>query len=83
MAGLDGDLLVLGAGGKMGLSFAAMAARSLRAGGVSDRRVIAVSVPRRRGALPRRGRRDDTRTCWTRAPSMPCPTPRTCCTSWA
>lgn len=43
MAGLDGDLLVLGAGGKMGLSFAAMAARSLRAGGVSDRRVIAVS----------------------------------------
>ncbi|MBX3030904.1 MAG: NAD(P)-dependent oxidoreductase [Chloroflexi bacterium] len=42
LAGLDGDLLVLGAGGKMGLSFAAMAARSLRASG-SSRRVIAVS----------------------------------------
>lgn len=43
MAALDGDLLVLGAGGKMGLSFAAMAARSLRAAGDTVRRVIAVS----------------------------------------
>ena len=42
MADLRGDLLVLGAGGKMGLSFAAMAARSLRAAGTSGR-VIAVS----------------------------------------
>jgi nucleoside-diphosphate-sugar epimerase len=43
LAGLEGDLLVLGAGGKMGLSFAAMAARSLRAAGETTRRVIAVS----------------------------------------
>ncbi|MFN8518076.1 MAG: hypothetical protein U0667_01510 [Chloroflexota bacterium] len=43
LAGLEGDLLVLGAGGKMGLSFAAMAARSLRAAGDTTRRVIAVS----------------------------------------
>lgn len=43
MAALEGDLLVLGAGGKMGLSFAAMAARSLRATGDTSRRVIAVS----------------------------------------
>ena len=43
MAALDGDLLVLGAGGKMGLSFAAMAARSLRVAGITARRVIAVS----------------------------------------
>lgn len=43
MADLDGDLLVLGAGGKMGLSFASMAARSLRAAGDASRRVIAVS----------------------------------------
>lgn len=42
LSDLQGDLLVLGAGGKMGLSFAAMAARSLRAAGVSGR-VIAVS----------------------------------------
>jgi nucleoside-diphosphate-sugar epimerase len=43
LASLEGDLLVLGAGGKMGLSFAAMAARSLRAAGDHRRRVIAVS----------------------------------------
>lgn len=43
MSALEGDLLVLGAGGKMGLSFAAMAARSLRAAGITDRRVIGVS----------------------------------------
>ena len=43
MAHLRGDILVLGAGGKMGLSFAAMAARSLRAAGATSRRVIAVS----------------------------------------
>jgi nucleoside-diphosphate-sugar epimerase len=43
LAALDGDLLVLGAGGKMGLSFAAMAARSFRAAGDTSRRVIAVS----------------------------------------
>lgn len=42
LARLDGDLLVLGAGGKMGLSLASMAARALRLAG-SDRRVIAVS----------------------------------------
>lgn len=43
LSSLQGDLLVLGAGGKMGLSFAAMAARSLRAAGDASRRVIAVS----------------------------------------
>jgi nucleoside-diphosphate-sugar epimerase len=43
LAGLEGDLLVLGAGGKMGLSFATMAARSFRAAGRPARRVIAVS----------------------------------------
>lgn len=43
MEALDGDLLVLGAGGKMGLTLCAMAARSLRASGVPSRRVIAVS----------------------------------------
>lgn len=42
LAELDGDLLVLGAGGKMGLSLASMAARALRAAG-AERRVIAVS----------------------------------------
>lgn len=43
---LDGDILVLGAGGKMGLSMATMAVRASRtpgASGVSARRVIAVS----------------------------------------
>jgi nucleoside-diphosphate-sugar epimerase len=42
-AGLDGDLVILGAGGKMGLSLARMAARAWEAAGVSGRRVIAVS----------------------------------------
>lgn len=40
---LRGDLLVLGAGGKMGLSLASMAVRALRAGGDVRTRVIAVS----------------------------------------
>ena len=42
LAELDGDVLVLGAGGKMGLSLASMATRALQAAG-SARRVIAVS----------------------------------------
>src|SRR5690349_1169643 len=42
MGALDGDLLVLGAGGKLGLSVATMATRALRAGG-SAHRVRAVS----------------------------------------
>jgi nucleoside-diphosphate-sugar epimerase len=42
LSGLDGDLLVLGAGGKMGPTLARMARRALDAGG-SGRRVIAVS----------------------------------------
>jgi nucleoside-diphosphate-sugar epimerase len=41
-AGLDGDLLVLGAGGKMGPSFARLARRSIDAAGVPHR-VICVS----------------------------------------
>jgi nucleoside-diphosphate-sugar epimerase len=40
---LEGDILVLGAGGKMGLSLSAMAARAVRAAGGPARRVIAVS----------------------------------------
>ena len=41
---LEGDILVLGAGGKMGLSMAAMAARASRAAAAAPlRRVIAVS----------------------------------------
>ncbi len=40
---LEGDLLVLGAGGKMGLSLSTMAMRATRATGDSRRRVIAVS----------------------------------------
>lgn len=43
LAAVPGDLLVLGAGGKMGLSLATMAARAIRAGGDPARRVIAVS----------------------------------------
>jgi nucleoside-diphosphate-sugar epimerase len=39
----EGDLLVLGAGGKMGWSLAAMARRAFDAGGGAGRRVIAVS----------------------------------------
>lgn len=42
MAQLEGDILVLGAGGKMGLSLATMAQRAIRASG-GARRVIAVS----------------------------------------
>jgi nucleoside-diphosphate-sugar epimerase len=45
LAGLEGDVLVLGAGGKMGLSMATMAVRALRLAGDrgQGRRVIAVS----------------------------------------
>ncbi len=43
MAALDGDLVVLGAGGKMGFSLCRMAQRAWRGAGVTDRRVIAVS----------------------------------------
>jgi len=43
LARLDGDILVLGAGGKMGFSLCAMARRSLDAAGQAGRRVIAVS----------------------------------------
>ena len=43
LARLEGDLLVLGAGGKMGLSLASMAVQALRAAGGDGRRVIAAS----------------------------------------
>ena len=43
MAALEGDLLVLGAGGKMGHSLSRMAVRASRAAGVAGRRVTAVS----------------------------------------
>jgi nucleoside-diphosphate-sugar epimerase len=43
LAKLSGDLLLLGAGGKMGLSLSRMARRSLDASGKSEQRVIAVS----------------------------------------
>lgn len=43
MSALEGDLLVLGAGGKLGFSISVMARRSLDAAGKSDARVIAVS----------------------------------------
>lgn len=43
MRRLEGDILVLGAGGKMGLSLATMALRALRASGNETSRVIAVS----------------------------------------
>lgn len=42
LAGLDGDLMILGAGGKMGPTLALLARRAVDEGGV-DRRVIAVS----------------------------------------
>ena len=42
LAALDGDILVLGAGGKMGPTLCTQAKNALRAAG-SDRRVIAVS----------------------------------------
>lgn len=41
--GADGDLLILGAGGKMGPSLAHLARRALEAAGRGDRKVIAVS----------------------------------------
>ena len=50
LAAVPGDLLVLGAGGKMGLSLAAMARRALDAAGGSRRRVIAVSRFEKPGA---------------------------------
>ena len=43
LAGLDGDLLVLGIGGKMGPSLARMALRAFRAAGKPAARVIGVS----------------------------------------
>jgi hypothetical protein len=43
LAASPGDLIVLGAGGKMGLSLAAMARRAFDAGGGAGRRVIAAS----------------------------------------
>lgn len=43
MCALDGDFLVLGAGGKMGFSVAHLLRRALDEGGTSQRRVIAVS----------------------------------------
>ena len=43
MAALEGDLLVLGAGGKMGHSLSRMAVRASRAAGHAGRRVTAVS----------------------------------------
>jgi nucleoside-diphosphate-sugar epimerase len=43
LAAIEGDILVLGAGGKMGLSMATMAVRALRSSGDTTRRVIAVS----------------------------------------
>jgi nucleoside-diphosphate-sugar epimerase len=54
---LPGDLLILGAGGKMGLSLARMALRASREAGVR-RRVIAVSrftVPEKRAEFGRQG----------------------------
>jgi nucleoside-diphosphate-sugar epimerase len=43
LSALQGDLLVLGAGGKLGLSLCRLARRSLDAGGKTTTRVIAVS----------------------------------------
>lgn len=43
LSGLSGDIVVLGAGGKMGPTLSRMARRALDAGGATDRRVIAVS----------------------------------------
>ena len=43
LAAVPGDLLVLGAGGKMGWSLAAMARRAFDAAGAGGRRVVAVS----------------------------------------
>lgn len=43
LADLDGDVLILGAGGKLGLSLAQMARRALDQTGRTDLRVIAVS----------------------------------------
>jgi nucleoside-diphosphate-sugar epimerase len=43
MASMEGDLLVLGAGGKMGLSLARMARRAAQASGNDRTRIIAVS----------------------------------------
>lgn len=43
LASLDGDIVILGAGGKMGPSLARMARRALDGGAAAGRRVIAVS----------------------------------------
>jgi nucleoside-diphosphate-sugar epimerase len=57
-AALDGDIIVLGAGGKMGPSLARMARRALLAAGRNDQRVIAVarfSDPKSRALLEEAG----------------------------
>ena len=62
LAALDGDILVLGAGGKMGPTLARMAKRASEAAGVK-RRVIGVSrfsSPALEAAIARVGRRDCT-----------------------
>ncbi|GBF77470.1 epimerase [Paenibacillus sp. 598K] len=40
---VEGDIMVLGAGGKMGPSLSRLAARAVREGGLGNRRIIAVS----------------------------------------
>lgn len=61
LAALDGDVVVLGAGGKMGPSLATLARRALdRAGGAAARRaVIAVSRWGADGAAPERRRLEE------------------------
>ena len=53
LARVPGDIIVLGAGGKMGPSLARMAARASEAGGSARRRVIAVSRFTGRGVAAR------------------------------
>ncbi|WP_026297278.1 NAD-dependent epimerase/dehydratase family protein [Paenibacillus daejeonensis] len=43
LAAIDGDIMVLGAGGKMGPSLSRLAARAVREGGLGGKRIIAVS----------------------------------------
>ena len=57
MAGLGGDVLVLGAGGKMGHSLSRMAVRASAAAGVAGRRVTAVSRLRTRTEITMYSRR--------------------------
>jgi nucleoside-diphosphate-sugar epimerase len=64
LAKLDGDLLILGAGGKLGLSLAGMARRGLDEAGRTDLRVTAVSRFGERAVLDRfRGAGLDTIAC--------------------